>query len=145
MTINIVVPGRPVPKQRPRVTRYGTYTPKATLNYEAKIRELCPNQHFEKGIPLQMIVTAYMPIPKSWTEGKKDLARQGVIYPTCRPDIDNLSKTAMDALNKIAFYDDSQIVQLITTQYYSDEPRLAITIQSMSEADTVAQLTKLLP
>ena len=31
------VEGRPQPKERPRVTKYGTYTPQKTLNYEKEI------------------------------------------------------------------------------------------------------------
>ena len=34
----IVIPGKPQGKARPRVTRYGTYTPESTKRYEELIR-----------------------------------------------------------------------------------------------------------
>ena len=39
LPVLFTVPGVPVPKGRPRVTRAGiTYTPRETLNYEAQVR-----------------------------------------------------------------------------------------------------------
>jgi len=39
--IELIIPGKPMGKQRPRVMRNGiTYTPKETVNYETLIKQL---------------------------------------------------------------------------------------------------------
>lgn len=131
--ITFTIPGKPQPKQRPRVTKRGiTYTPKETLLYEAQVAEaaqkseLLPQSPTEN--PLKLILWCYMPIPKSWSKGKQEEARRGKIFPTSRPDIDNLAKIIMDALNGIAYKDDAQIVQLVINKRYSDEPRMEVLI-----------------
>ena len=48
-------------------------------------------------------------------------------------DLDNLAKGILDALNKILYADDSQIVSLTAEKYQSTEPRIEISIAEMSE------------
>ena len=43
--IKLTIPGEPVAKGRPRVTRYGTYTPEKTKNYETLVKELYFVEH----------------------------------------------------------------------------------------------------
>ncbi|KJU83118.1 Endodeoxyribonuclease, RusA-like protein, partial [Candidatus Magnetobacterium bavaricum] len=62
-------------------------------------------------VALQMQLTFYLPRPKS-------LPRK-VTEHTKRPDLDNLGKAIMDALNKVAYYDDSQIVDLHKKKVYT--------------------------
>ena len=52
----------------------------------------------------------------------------GLEKPTKKPDIDNIGKVVMDALNKIAFDDDSQVIKLLVEKVYGEEPRVEITI-----------------
>ena len=40
MNFEITIPGNPVAKGRPRVSRYGTYTPKKTADFESYV-EYC--------------------------------------------------------------------------------------------------------
>ena len=52
------------------------------------------------------------------------------ISPTKKPDIDNIVKVVLDAMNKFAFRDDTQIVKLeVEKLYTSDEEKLVIQIQ----------------
>ena len=52
------------------------------------------------------------------------------ISPTKKPDIDNIVKVVLDAMNKFAFKDDTQIVKLeVEKLYTSDEEKLVIQIQ----------------
>ena len=135
--IIFVVPGRPQPKERPRVTRSGySFTPPRTKEYEALVIEQAkksgtlPQSPIEE-TPLKMIIWCYMPIPTSWSRKKQELAIQGKLLPAKRPDIDNLGKIVMDALNGVAYKDDAQIVQLVINKIYSDEPRLDVLIDEM--------------
>lgn len=56
-------------------------------------------------------------VPKSWSKAKKESVR----YKTSKPDLDNLAKTVLDALNGIAFVDDSQVVDLRLSKVYADK------------------------
>ena len=48
-----------------------------------------------------------------------------------KPDIDNVVKVYADALNGIAYHDDTQIVSLVCEKYYSDQPRVEVKIGDM--------------
>lgn len=52
-----------------------------------------------------------------------------------RRDLDNIGafffKVFLDALNKVAYHDDTQIVSLSMEKFYSDSPRVEVTISSI--------------
>lgn len=48
--------------------------------------------------PLELLVFAFYPVPKSWTQAEKDMASVDVRRPTVKPDWDNVGKI-LDALN----------------------------------------------
>ena len=52
----------------------------------------------------------------------------GNLRPTKKPDLDNVAKIILDSLNKIAYDDDSQIVDLHIRKYYSDNPRVLVSL-----------------
>jgi Holliday junction resolvase RusA-like endonuclease len=70
----------------------------------------------------------YKGVPKSWSEKKRQQALAGLIKPIGRPDCSNYLKGVEDALNGIAYLDDSQIVLVHVTKQYSLEPRAEIRI-----------------
>ena len=78
-------------------------------------------------------VTAYVPMPKSWSKKKRELAVDGAIKPIVRPDADNFSKAALDGCNAIIFRDDSLVTDLIVRKRYSERPRLVITVETETE------------
>lgn len=41
------------------------------------------------------------------------------------------NRAIMDALNKVAYHDDTQIVSLSMEKFYSDSPRVEVTINSI--------------
>ena len=131
--INIYVAGQPVGKARPRVTRSGrVYTPTKTMQAEQGIREAA--EHAMQGRdpldqPLVASMVFCMQIPKSWSKAKRQQAEDGQILPAAKPDIDNLAKTVMDALNGMVYEDDSQVVQLAVSKRYSTEPKTLISIK----------------
>jgi Holliday junction resolvase RusA-like endonuclease len=132
------VPGKPIGKGRPRATIRGghaaMYTPAKTANYENKIALFCQQSMFEKGqkafaagVPLSVSIVAYFEIPKSWSKAK----RAAAMYHTSKPDADNLIK-CMDALNGIAWHDDSQVaVVSIRKQYDTSEPGIDVIIEAI--------------
>ncbi len=53
---------------------------------------------------------------------------EGLIHPGKTPDWDNIGKIICDALNGIAYRDDSHIVDGRTIKKYSDQPRVEVEI-----------------
>lgn len=138
MTVKFTIPGPPVGKGRPRVTREGhAYTPKKTVEYENLVRleyeRQCRGVFFGQGVPLDMRVFAYYPIPKSASKKKQQLMRDKKIRPCKTPDSDNVIKSVADSCNKVAYYDDSQIVDCQVRKFYSDVPRVVVIIQEVED------------
>ncbi len=129
--LEFTIPGEPVAKGRPRMTRQGrAYTPKKTVNYETLIQEcfaIAYPGHQPITGPLGLKIDAHFTVPASWSLKKQRQAYDGQLRPTKKPDIDNVIK-CMDALNGIAWKDDSQIVTVIASKWYSDRPRVEIEI-----------------
>ena len=134
--MKVIVPGNPVPKGRPRLTRQGVaYTPEKTREYEERIRASfltlgSGREFYGKETPIRIIMRIYLPIAKSLSEREKSARREHRALPTGRPDLDNYIK-ALDALNSLAWWDDGQIVSISATKYYSDDPRMEIEIYPM--------------
>ena len=56
---------------------------------------------------------------------------RGLIFPTKKPDTDNIAKAILDALNGLAYYDDAQVVNLEVQKRYSNEPRAEVFINDI--------------
>ena len=131
---DLTVFGEVVGKGRPRFsTRNGyphAYTPKKTADYEKQIK--CA--YLEKYKPmmfedeaLQMRVDAYFKVPESASKKKKEKLLNEE-YPTKKPDIDNILKSIADALNGLAYKDDSQIVRVHVDKHWDKENKVEISI-----------------
>lgn len=59
----------------------------------------------------------------------------GDIRPTKKPDMDNVIKIIADSLNKIAYRDDTQIVDCQVRKFYSEKPRVEVMIQTIDKYD----------
>ena len=53
----------------------------------------------------------------------------GNISPTKKPDIDNIVKIVLDALNKYVFEDDNQITKLDVEKVYAEEEKVYVAIE----------------
>lgn len=132
------VPGKPFGKQRPRMMRTGhAYTPKETINYENLVR-MCFKEKYPMHIPIEgtvgMRVDAYFPVAESWSKKKKKQALDGETHPH-KPDWDNIGKIISDALNEIAYKDDSQIADAHVTKRYSERPRVEVRLYYFADDD----------
>ena len=120
----ITIPGRPIPKARPRVFKNRTITPKRTKDYEARIASavraawsgkpipkdtgvvVCIDFHFKRPQRLNRKKDPQLPIPK-----------------TSRPDIDNLAKSILDGITQAGvWHDDGQVQSLIARKWYTGKP-----------------------
>ena len=127
--MKLTIQGEPVSKARPRVCKWGTYTPEKTVNYETLVKEMfmISNHSMLEG-QLRLDVTACFSIPKSTSKKKRELMIIGEIRPVKRPDWDNIGKIVSDALNKLAYNDDSQIVTACIEKWYAEIPKVDIEI-----------------
>lgn len=135
--IELTVPGEPMGKGRPRWGKFGIYMPKKTVNYETQIRERFAAE-YPGFVPLnsaiRMELSIFLGIPGSESKRKQGLMEVGVIRPKKRPDLDNIEKAVMDALQSVAFRNDSQVCEVDKKKWYSRMPRLEILIKDLEEA-----------
>lgn len=133
MIYSFVVPGKPQGKARPRFDsrRKVTYTPQKTKDYE----ELVRNSYLScfMGMPplkgaLSAEIIVFFPIPKSAQKLKRESMKNGKIKPTVKPDLDNIIKAVLDALNGYAYEDDATVVKIRAEKRYSDEPRVKVVL-----------------
>ena len=141
MKIAFTVLGEPQGKGRPIFAKRRTYvsirTPEKTRDYENIIKftyyEQCGNVQFPEGSQLELFVKAYYKIPKSASKKKKAAMLSERIRPTKKPDGDNILKAVADALNGVCYKDDKELVKMSVEKFYSDVPRIEVTVQ---EAET---------
>lgn len=146
----LIIPGAPVGKGRPKMAKVGNFTrlysPAKTANYEHKIIAEYKSNYsgmvFEANEPIMATITACFIIPCSnYVFHRKtnttDLNKKGqnmlngLIKPTKKPDCDNIAKICLDALNGVAYFDDSQVVQLVVNKTYSKNPFISIELTSL--------------
>ena len=101
--IDVVVEGRPVPKERPRVANGRAFTPRATSRYEDTIAWTVKGKY--PGLKVDA--------DKNWC-----VAVTFVLGDRRKRDLDNLAKSVMDGLNGVVYQDDSQVVKLKAAKRY---------------------------
>jgi Holliday junction resolvase RusA-like endonuclease len=134
-SVTIVIPGEPVAKGRPRMTRNGhTFTPERTTRYENLVKlcgaEARRGRRMLQG-PLEMKIVATWALPK--TQHRKGTPRCAE-WRTKRPDADNVAKCVCDALNGVVYDDDSQIVWLSVQKRQAaqcEEPGVIVVIREL--------------
>lgn len=140
MKVQFSIPGEPQGKERPRFSYRGqnTYTPAKTQNYE-RLVALQYKSHcrykFDEKVPLLVGIRAYFSIPKSVSKKVAADMRNNKIRPTKRPDVDNIIKIILDSLNDVAYHDDAQVVECVVLKFYSDNPKVDVTIQNIEKED----------
>ena len=62
----------------------------------------------------------YVEIPQSKSKKQKEKMLAGEIKPAVKPDVDNVAKSILDALNGIIYLDDKQIIKLDIKKIYAE-------------------------
>ena len=121
-------------KARPRVNTYTckAYTPENTKDYEMLIKQYFKLK-YPRYVPLEnrvsVKIVAQFKIPKTATKKYKELIMEGKLSPTKKPDIDNIVKIILDALNKMAFKDDNQITKIEVEKIYGNDEKIYVKIE----------------
>lgn len=110
------------------------FTPEETRTETGVIRMFA--QEAMKGrVPLDgavdVRISAFMAIPKSMSKKMREgaLSTPPTVFPTKRPDFDNIAKY-VDALKSVVWRDDTQVVDFHEWKRYSDKPRIIIEVRS---------------
>ena len=141
MQLDFIITGTPKPQSRPKFFRnragyMGTYSPKTDWFNIVYSEILKQKEEFYKGIKLkgeiEIHINFFMPIPSSLSNKKKKQLELN--YHTKKPDIDNLIKAVLDAINYTNLWeDDSHIWKIVSEKRYSACPQCVITIITSEE------------
>lgn len=85
--------------------------------------------------PIKITMVFYMKRPKShYGTGKNSnrLKKNAPKIHTSKPDIDNLAKFVLDALNKVYWIDDAQVYCLICKKVYHHIPITSLKIEEIN-------------
>lgn len=139
LTITFEIPGVPLGKQAMMPVHYnkGNYRyasmriPPQTRSEMKRISDLfkCQYPHYpvsKNAFEYKMDIL--LPIPKSFTKKQRDQIAKGKLRPTSKPDISNVMKLVEDALSKLVWQDDSQIVETNCGKWYDDNPGIIMEI-----------------
>ena len=99
-------------KPRPRACRRGNgvavYTPAWSAEYESAIAAAYQATGGERHEgPVEVSIKVFRPLPSSRRKS------QETEPDTFKPDLDNVCKAVLDALNGIAYWDDRQVTRLV--------------------------------
>lgn len=138
MRIQFTVFGTPVAQGRPRFSSQGGFTraydPKRSKDFKKYVQLVAAENRQAKLLegPLQLQVKIYKPSLKSFSKKKKVAAEAGNLRPITKPDVDNYVKGIKDACNKILWRDDSQVVDMSVSKWYSEIPRIEVAVNEIT-------------
>ena len=126
---------KPMAKQSFRTTRTGQkYLDASVIKYRKAIRNMAilqmRKQKAEKieGAVNMNIVYSFRR-PKSLNKKERNEIDSGKTVPkTTKPDIDNLTKAILDALNGIVWKDDAQVTQINIQKVWSAKDQIEVEI-----------------
>ena len=137
--LTFTVRGNPVPQPRPRVAARGkfanAYTPKShpVHDYRKAIAiGAAAYPAMRGGIsdqPLSVIINLTFERPPSHLN-KSGIKASAPRLP--KADVDNVAKAVLDAINGVAWHDDSQVAELIVRKSYGTAGATEVTIAELS-------------
>lgn len=140
-TVAFVIPGAPVGKGRPKFARRGNfvtaYTPEKTASYENLVKvkaeeAMAGRPAFEGAV--SVVIWLYVTPPTSWSQKKQRAALEGAIFPTSKPDVNNVVKGIFDACNDIVWRDDKQACDVTVRKRYATTARATVQVKELVQA-----------
>lgn len=119
--MNFFIPGEPIAQPRVKVSTKGGFARAYAERdhpvhaYKQAIRLAYVNAGGEilEG-PIEIRIACWFERPKSHSKKRRQQAEP----KTTKPDLDNLAKAILDALNEIAYNDDGQVCRLTVEKWY---------------------------
>jgi Holliday junction resolvase RusA-like endonuclease len=127
--IRFFIPGPPIPWRTPKVVRRANSPYPIAVKDErlrtyqnltalAAAEKMAGSPPFARDVPLQLWITAVLPVPQSWSKKRRKMALEGHLWPTVRPDLSNYVDAILDGCNQVVWEDDSQIVGFQSAKFY---------------------------
>lgn len=135
------VSGKVLGKARHRFRRTGgTYTPATTRMYEGAVRRAyiaAGGEMIDGAVHIDF--EAVTGIQKSATKKQQAARLMGDELSLKKPDIDNIEKIVLDALNGVAYADDSSVVSVRKIKgRYETTPRLIVRVREVEPSELLA-------
>jgi crossover junction endodeoxyribonuclease RusA len=113
--VTFEIPGRPVPKARPRMTKSGhVYTPEPTTRHEEDVAWMA------KDAGVQLV------------KGKRYNIEVDFHVSSLRGDVDNLAKLLLDGLQRgYPDWNDSQVYRLVATKVKDGALKTVVRIEAL--------------
>ena len=137
--LSYFVPGRPVPKQSYRASKFGGYQPKRVTDFK-KVAQLIANNAAKKqgwkkaDGPLLLKLVFRFRCPSSARKADRLIYR----WRKERPDLDNLLKSIIDSLSQSLMEDDSQICCVVSIKIIAkqgDPEGTSVTLETLGDYD----------
>ena len=138
--IHFEIEGKAEPQGRPRAVRMGAgvrmYDPPKSKAYKQVVslkgRSYMARNHLEPYTePLKVTLEFYFKPPKSYSKKRLKAIESKQELFTKPGDVDNYAKAVCDALNKICYEDDSQIVEMNIKKQYADRDYTTVKIEKV--------------
>lgn len=138
--VAFIVPGMPIGKGRAKIVKIGGLsrmaTPKKTVAYEGLVAHaaqmaMAGQPPFDGPLGCEMHIDC--PVPESWSTKKRTRALAGELFPTTRPDADNVIKAVYDGCNGVLWRDDVQVVDSVAWKRYSLTPRVRVQVYAVGQ------------
>jgi Holliday junction resolvase RusA-like endonuclease len=134
--MKIFIPGEPIAQPRVKVSTRGGFARAYTERdhpihaYKQAIRLAYVNAGGEvlEG-PVSVRIVCWFDRPKSHSKKRRQQAEP----KTTKPDLDNVGKAILDALNEIAYNDDGQVYRLTIEKWYIGPSDLTGTIIEVTQ------------
>ena len=136
---NFTIPGDPQGWTRTRTNNGQFFTAPETRAYQNSVRWMAKANGVQliEG-PVSVAIVAHYRVPATASRKRKASMLSGEEFPTKKPDIDNVVKNILDALNAMAWVDDAQVVSLNVQKLWSEEPRVEVTVENLKQRKVAA-------
>jgi len=137
MQLKFEVMGKVTGKARVRFSRVGhTFTPNSNMEYEFRIQQALKQSmdklHLE-GVQssvrgFTVAIRAFYKVRDSYSKKKQQQCLDGLV-PCPKPDVDNIAKIVMDALNGLLWKDDQDVITLVVGKQWAYEEKIQVGVK----------------
>lgn len=137
MKYSFEIKERAIGKERPRYSSKTKrmYTPTKTSSFEEKVKWAFKSKYNIKTElstrEFKVKITAYFKPAESLSKKKKQELVDGEFGFLHRPDVDNIAKSILDALNGLVYKDDSQVANLLIFKCYGEENKILVELEEL--------------
>jgi len=118
------------------------YTPNPTKGFEAAVARVAAAKMGDEAVfegPVNVTIMMFFPWAKSLPKYRQKAIRDGLEACTKKPDEDNVGKAVKDAMNRVIYLDDSQIVRSTVIKDFSETPRVSVRVTELVVPTTLNQ------